>query len=279
MFDGTLASKGPWQALVTFQQMIVLANPDGIVDMTASAISRRTSIPLEIIEVGIAKLMEPDPESRTPDEDGRRISLLDDHRNWGWQIVNHAKYQAMRNAAERRDYLKDAQAKRRARLKEEAQNAGCQHLSTPVNSCSAGVHMSTPTDTDASTDADATTEKSRERARASRLPADWELPEEWRDWAKTHRPDLIVDEIAAKFADYWHSKPGKAGTKLDWFATWRNWVREEKAPRTNGHSGTGETAYQRSVRERVEEMAPSVARKAPGAIKPETIDAAARFLD
>ena len=68
MYDGTLASRGPWQALVTFQQLIVLATPDGVVDMTADAISRRTSIPLEIIELGIAKLMEPDARSRTPDE-------------------------------------------------------------------------------------------------------------------------------------------------------------------------------------------------------------------
>lgn len=149
MFDGTLASRGPWQALVTFQQLIVLANPDGIVDMTADAISRRTSIPLEIIELGIAELLKPDARSRTPDEDGRRIVLIDDHRDWGWQIVNHAKYQSMRNVAERREYLRVAQAERRARLKAEA-------LSTPVNSVnsvSAKINTSTPTDTDASTDA------------------------------------------------------------------------------------------------------------------------------
>lgn len=149
MFDGTLASRGPWQALVTFQQLIVLANPDGIVDMTADAISRRTSIPLDIIELGIAELLKPDARSRTPDEEGRRIVLIDDHRDWGWQIVNHAKYQAMRNAAERREYLRVAQAERRARLKAES-------LSTTVNSVnsvSAKINTSTPTDTDASTDA------------------------------------------------------------------------------------------------------------------------------
>lgn len=67
--------------------------------------------------------------------------------------------------------------------------------------------------------------------RASRLPADWTLPDEWRDWARQERPDLDPKMTAEKFADYWHAKPGQAGRKLDWHATWRNWVREEKATR------------------------------------------------
>ena len=46
MYEGTLASKGPWEALVTFQQLIILANRHGEVDMTPDAISRRTTIPL-----------------------------------------------------------------------------------------------------------------------------------------------------------------------------------------------------------------------------------------
>lgn len=66
--------------------------------------------------------------------------------------------------------------------------------------------------------------------RGSRLPADWKLPEEYRSFCREERPDLDPDKVAAKFADFWHGKPGKAGTKLNWFATWRNWVREERAP-------------------------------------------------
>jgi hypothetical protein len=67
--------------------------------------------------------------------------------------------------------------------------------------------------------------------RATRLPKPFELPEEWRSFCKTDRPDLDPDRVAAKFSDYWHGKPGKAGTKLDWQATWRNWVREERVVR------------------------------------------------
>lgn len=118
MYDGTLASKGPWQALVTFQQMIALKDQAGFVDMTADAISRRTSIPLEIIEVGIAALEQPDQESRTADEEGRRIVRIDEHRNWGWHIVNAKKYDDLRSAEERREYMRLAKAESRARAKQ-----------------------------------------------------------------------------------------------------------------------------------------------------------------
>ncbi len=77
---------------------------------------------------------------------------------------------------------------------------------------------------------DSSSLRSEEGARASRLPADWQLPDSWREWATAERPDLDMQRAAAGFADYWHAKPGKDGRKTDWLATWRNWVRNERAP-------------------------------------------------
>lgn len=72
--------------------------------------------------------------------------------------------------------------------------------------------------------------RSEERQRASRLPADWTLPDEWAIFCRTERPDLDPLKTAERFADYWRAKPGAQGRKLDWLATWRNWVRNERAP-------------------------------------------------
>lgn len=69
-----------------------------------------------------------------------------------------------------------------------------------------------------------------EEARASRLPIDWTLPDEWRDWAKAERPELDPLKTSEQFRDYWAAKPGKDGRKTDWLATWRNWVRNQRAP-------------------------------------------------
>lgn len=66
--------------------------------------------------------------------------------------------------------------------------------------------------------------------RGSRLSADWQLPDEWADWARQVRPDLNPTETANRFADYWHGMAGAKGRKADWLATWRNWVRNEKSP-------------------------------------------------
>jgi hypothetical protein len=36
-----------------------------------------------------------------------------------------------------------------------------------------------------------------------------------------------IRAIADEFRDYWVAVPGSKGCKLDWLATWRNWVRKE----------------------------------------------------
>jgi len=128
MYEGTLASKGPWQALVTFQQFIVLANKHGEVDMTPEAISNRTTIPLEILKRGIGELEKPDLDSRTPAEEGRRIVRLSNVRSWGWRIVNYDHYNKLRSEEERREYFRNYRRQERTAKREETVN--------PVQSCS-----------------------------------------------------------------------------------------------------------------------------------------------
>ncbi|MDZ7904937.1 MAG: DUF1376 domain-containing protein [Cypionkella sp.] len=63
--------------------------------------------------------------------------------------------------------------------------------------------------------------------RGSRLSVDWYLPKDWGDWAVSE--GLCIDDIrmqADQFQDYWTGKAGAAANKVDWFATWRMWVRK-----------------------------------------------------
>ncbi|EMM6786199.1 hypothetical protein [Pseudomonas aeruginosa] len=69
--------------------------------------------------------------------------------------------------------------------------------------------------------------------RGSRLPEDWTLPGDWLTWALTERPEFSEDamrRVGDSFGDHWRSATGKNATKLDWFATWRNWVRNQRPP-------------------------------------------------
>lgn len=65
-----------------------------------------------------------------------------------------------------------------------------------------------------------------ETKRATRLSADWKLPVAWGRWALDQgHSDATVRLEADKFRDFWCSKAGKDAAKLDWEATWRNWIR------------------------------------------------------
>lgn len=132
IYDGTLAED--WRALITFQQFIVLCDADGIVDMTPQSISRRTGIPIEHIKAGIEILEKVDRFSRTPDEDGRRIELIDEHRPWGWHIVNHEKYKNMRDADTIRAQTRERVRKHREKKRHVTQgNAQKRHTDTDTD--------------------------------------------------------------------------------------------------------------------------------------------------
>ena len=79
------------------------------------------------------------------------------------------------------------------------------------------------------TETETETKKSRSATRGSRLPADWKPNAELADWSKAERPDLNLRKVLEEFRDYWTSVAGSKGVKLKWDATWRNWVRSQKA--------------------------------------------------
>jgi hypothetical protein len=111
IYDGSL--RKDWKALVTFQQLLVLCDEEGYVDKTPDAISSRTTIPIEIIEHGLNELSSADPDSRSRDEDGRRIVLIAPPRKWGWRIVNYQSYRDIRSKEELRSYWKGQKREQR----------------------------------------------------------------------------------------------------------------------------------------------------------------------
>lgn len=83
-------------------------------------------------------------------------------------------------------------------------------------------------------------------SRGSRLREDWVLPDEWlQDAVSKQWPESVVRAEAEKFRDHWSSVSGKAGVKLNWQATFRNWLRkaEEYNPKIRQvETGQSETA-------------------------------------
>ena len=109
LWDGTLADR--WETWSVFVFMLAHCDAQGVIDMTPQAISRRSCIPMDKVEAALEHLAAPDPRSRTATEDGRRIVLLDDHRDWGWQIVNYEHYRNMRDEETRLEQNREATRK------------------------------------------------------------------------------------------------------------------------------------------------------------------------
>jgi hypothetical protein len=97
-----------------FMDLLVLADRDGVVDMTMDAISRRTNVPIETVQTAIAQLTSPDGASRSCEEDGKRLVQLDSHRDWGWQIVNYDHYRNLVDEESRRSYFRDKKREQRS---------------------------------------------------------------------------------------------------------------------------------------------------------------------
>ncbi len=97
----------------TFMDFLILADRNGVVDMTHEAISRRTNRALEIIHKTISELEGADPRSRTPDMNGARIFRLDEHRDWGWGIVNYDYFRNLASEEQRREKTRQRVRKHR----------------------------------------------------------------------------------------------------------------------------------------------------------------------
>lgn len=101
------------------------------------------------------------------------------------------------------------------------------------------------------------------KQRGSRLPTDFEIPDDWVSFCQTERPELNPYKVFEIFKDYWLS--AVKGTRLDWKATWRNWVRNQKAEKSQDSFFERD---QKLKRERMKEFTPHVA--GPKKIDPST---------
>jgi hypothetical protein len=111
IFDSSIAEN--YQVRHVFEDLLKLADQDGTVNRTHEVIARRTNVPLEMVRMAIAELEKPDPRSQSRIADGARLVRLDPTRDWGWKIVDHGYYRALRTAEEKRESDKERQRKNR----------------------------------------------------------------------------------------------------------------------------------------------------------------------
>lgn len=90
-----------------------------------------------------------------------------------------------------------------------------------------GGGSSAPSDAPADAGATATPKAKR----GTRIPEPFTVTPEMVAWARSECPGLDHKAVTEKFIDHWRAQPGQRGVKLDWVATWRNWMRREHEQR------------------------------------------------
>jgi len=272
IYQGTL--RGNSHGLLVFTNLLAHCDKHGDVDMHPRAIAEEVGLTVEQVRSALLILESPDDESRSPEEQGRRIVRKDGHRDWGWTVVNYLKYRAIRDEDDRREQNRMAQERWRNRHK--AESAEVSH----DKPASAVVEANQPIQKQKQKQEDTKESTPRVVARGARLPTDWAPSEAGLSFAS--QQGLTNGRVALeaeKFRDYWTAATGQHASKADWQAAWRTWVR--KSVEMTGNTfpkAQGESAWRTEQRERAEAFAGPAAAKRTTQPK-EVFDVVAKRLD
>lgn len=126
---------------VVWVTMMAMADRDGVVEASLPGLAHRAQVPLPTAEKAIGIFLAPDPHSKTPSNEGRRIEVV----TGGWRLLNFEAYREKqslddrktKNAA-RQQRFRDRQAQRDA-----AVGAG---VTPPVTLSNAPLRSVTPRD-------------------------------------------------------------------------------------------------------------------------------------
>jgi hypothetical protein len=80
--------------------MLAMANRDGIVEGSVPGLAHQARVPVDKCRDALLVLSGPDPDSRTPDHEGRRIRAVDG----GWLLLTYQKHRERMTIDERRTY-------------------------------------------------------------------------------------------------------------------------------------------------------------------------------
>lgn len=112
------------QTRIVWITLLACADRHGEVQASIPGLARIAGVAVEDCRTAIHKFLSPDPDSRTKDDEGRRIEEIDG----GWLLINHQKYREMASGEDRK-----VQAVIRQRRFREKQS---RNSNAPVTPCS-----------------------------------------------------------------------------------------------------------------------------------------------
>lgn len=103
----------PDHVRIVWITMLAKCDKNGMVYASIPGLSDASRVSLELCVEALKRLESPDEWSRSKDEDGRRILTVDG----GWHLVNHQKYKVIKDADERKEYIRQKVKEYRTKYK------------------------------------------------------------------------------------------------------------------------------------------------------------------
>lgn len=147
--------------------MLAMSDQNGEVHASIPGLARIAGIDIPSAEKALTAFLSPDPYSRTPDNEGRRIVKIDG----GWELLNHAKYRKMAS----KEDSKAATAERVRRHRE--RNADVTPCNAPVTPCNGDVTVRRDI-----AEAEAEVDKKKRRESLSLPFVSDKFKEAWNEW-------------------------------------------------------------------------------------------------
>jgi hypothetical protein len=158
---------------------------------------------------------------------------------YNWHEYQPSKQDVDAERSASRERMRDLRAKRKGKKPLEQAEVGDVFGRTVPNR-SESVRNPDPTRPDPTPNKEEAEASYSPRKRATRISEDFRITPEMRLWASRKAPDADLITETEKFINYWIAKSGKDATKLDWAATWRNWILNAKTTHARmDHSSRG----------------------------------------
>lgn len=150
--------------------MLSKADQHGRVWASIPGLAHLARISNELCEEALNKLLSPDPYSRTPDHEGRRIEKIDG----GWRLLNHGKYREIKDS-------EDLKEKARLRKQKQRMSQKMSRIVTDVTQCHDNI-----------TEQNKTEEKKENKEEGCVTP----FEDSWKLWKKYRSLTMIQEPVA-----------------------------------------------------------------------------------
>lgn len=206
LYEGSMVGAGP-TVFAVWGYCIAKADRGGIVILNPALLAPIIGTSRIDIERAIEYLERPDPNSKNPDHEGRRLLKMS---GFAYFVVSHAVYRGMKNGEDRREYMREYMRKRRG---EEAVNSlqSLQKL-TKVNPVSVSASASGSA---SASDGDRVQGKGKGKREAASDTAGKLTPDNFPERAQAANGGRLTDDQLEAFCSYWTERNARGHCRFE----------------------------------------------------------------